>query len=660
MNSFLLLLISSGLATYAAGIDRYSLDDPKEPWRQLKSGISTNVMSPYSGLLRDSNKVYCWGRSYELGVLFPASIVSQEQKILVEPIVLKIKMNNSWTAVSGFSPSFGQQREDRIEFFSHIPLGALEISTRSWIEYDGLIRVDMRLAAKEVVEVQGLEIIFPFTPESSIFYHTEVLWGPHIYKESPAKIGEVVFNNWQPLIWVGNHNIGFTVVMESREGWTSFNDTIEFKRNGQSMDLTLRIINKPVQIQEEKIYTFGLQATPVKEMRTDRWNTVIGTLPGENLRSLGPVQPFEPLFSYPQPNNFEEVANNISDLHKQGIRSCYYITTSATSEKSEVNKRNHENWLISKAIFGGGEWKVGQGLIGADSCCPASSFSDFMAWAVENVMNTFDVDGIYIDNPGPYRCENRLHGCGKGGVETYPYFALRDLHKRIYTIVKTRKPDGFVWEHTSQRFNSLQMSWLDVYSDGEHFRESKVYSREDLANMIDRTYLDITATGYQMGVIPAFLSSLTVREDRKDGEWSDWLLSRLLPYGQMVWAHQGWMDASLAMAAAKARSDFGLGVEPVNFYRPHELPKWLVMTSPKSIIACMWQRKRDEAAMVVLSNWNGEAILVRISHKDIINKYGLITLQDSLTGITIPNEYMMISIPANSFRMITIVPKSFK
>jgi hypothetical protein len=127
----------------------------------------------------------------------------------------------------------------------------------------------------------------------------------------------------------------------------------------------------------------------------------------------------------------------------------------------------------------------------------------------------------------------------------------------------------------------------------------------------------------------------------------------------MIWAHHGWMDASMAMAAQKARTDFGLGKEQVQFFRPNELPKWFVVDSPKSIIACLWQRKRDESVMAVLSNWNDEAVLAKISRKDIIGHIGPITLKDSMTGITIPDEYIMISIPANSFRMITISPKSF-
>lgn len=654
-----IIISMMGLVIDAIGgsVPSYNLDDPAEPWRLSKSGVSTRVLSPYTPLIRNKNIVECWGRSYELGAVFPASVTSQGQSVLSAPVALNIKTNGKWITLTGLYPTFGLQRKDRIEFSSVAAAGLLEISVNGWIEYDGLVRLDLKLAPNQAVVVEGIDLVFPFTLNAALFYHLETLWGPHIYKRSPTSRGVVASYNWQPLVWVGNHDIGFTVVTETCYGWTSANNAIELKRNEKSFDLTYHIITKPVKLTGEKCYTFGLQATPVKPMRPDRWSIVIGTLPGENLRLLEPNPLVEPLFSYPQPSDFNRFAELVSDWHRQGVRSCYYITTSATSNKSEVNKRNHEEWLISKTIFSGGEWKIGKGLIGADSCCPASNFSDFMAWAVERAMTTFDIDGIYIDNPGPYRCENGLHGCGTGGVETQPYFALRDLHKRIYTIVKTQKPDGFVWEHTSQRFNSLQMSWIDIYSDGEHFRETKYYPRQHLDAIIDRTYLEITATGHQMGVLPVFLSSMTVREDRKEGEWSEWLLSRLLPFGQMVWARQGWMDVSPARAVANARAEFGLGKETIRFYRAHELPSWLVLTAPQPIIACMWQRQRDKASMILLANWNNTAMLIRVSRNEIIRQFGVFAMKDSLTGAEIPNEYLMIAVPANSFRMLTITSR---
>ncbi len=634
----------------------YDLDDPSEPWRGSKSGISTRVMPPYTPLVRHDDRVKCWGRSYGLGGLLPTSVTSQNQEILAQPIALMLKTNGSWTAVDASATVFTKVSPDRIDFSSAAEAGPVKITTKSWIEYDGLIRTDLTLECEQTVVLQGMRVVFPFAAGASIFHHTEMRWNPLIYRRSPSAPDATVVYSWQPLVWVGNHDVGFTVVTETSDGWTPAKDAIRLRRRADELELSLEIITQPIELSLRRRYSFGLMATPAKPMREDRWSIRIGTLPGGNLTTAMSGGYLQPLFSFPQPGDFEKTAQMLARKHRQGMRFCYYITTSATSAESKVNRRNHTDWVMSKVVLEGDEWKVGSGVVGADACCPASSFADFLAWGVEQAMDNLDFDGIYIDNPGPYWCQNTRHGCGAGGKRTYPFFALRDLHKRIYTIVKTKKPDGIIWEHTSQTFNPLQLAWVDIYSDGEHFRNVKAFPRAKLLNLFDRTYMEITGTGHQVGAVPSYLSSMGVRTD---GDWSHWLLSRVLPWGQMVWAAHGWLDSSPAMAASRARFDFGLDKEPVVLFRPHELPKWFAL-KPESVVACLWQRERDKALLALLANWDDQPVRARINERRIAGRLGPVDFKDAMTGIVIPERYMMISIPGNSFRMITIEPKSKK
>lgn len=65
------------------------------------------------------------------------------------------------------------------------------------------------------------------------------------------------------------------------------------------------------------------------------------------------------------------------------------------------------------------------------------------------------IDGVYLDGTSePWGCRNLQHGCGYERADgspgkTYPFFAVRQLMKRIYTVVKSRKPDGLVNVHQS-------------------------------------------------------------------------------------------------------------------------------------------------------------------------------------------------------------------
>ena len=41
--------------------------------------------------------------------------------------------------------------------------------------------------------------------------------------------------DWQPLVWVGNHDVGFTVVTETSDGWTSTKDAIRLRRRASEI-----------------------------------------------------------------------------------------------------------------------------------------------------------------------------------------------------------------------------------------------------------------------------------------------------------------------------------------------------------------------------------------------------------------------------------------
>ncbi len=643
-------------AANAPHVRSYDLDDPSEPWRTAKSGVTTKVLRPYTPLALREQVVGCWGREYAVDGLFPTAIRSQGQELLVRPIELRIKRDGVWSALKPRASQIHLVRDDRIESSaSATPVESSKVSTSSSIEYDGFLRTDVTLAAAQDSVVEGLRLVFAFAPSAAIFHHLEMRWTEHIYKASPKQPGESLVYSWKPLVWIGNHDVGLTIVSETWDGWTSAQDAIRLERSEKELTLTFDIITKPTEITQPIVYEFGLLATPTKPMPKDRWNVRVGSLPSSNLTAINFGGNAQPLFSFPQPRDFGKLAQSLQRSHDRGLRTCCYITTSATSAQSQVSQRNRVDWLMSKVVLEGGEWKTGKGFIGVDACCPASTFADFMAWSVDQVMSHTDFAGIYIDNPGPYWCENHKHGCGKGGKRTFPFFALRDLHKRIYTIVKSRRADGIVWEHTSETFNPLQLAWVDVYSDGEHFRDAKNYPKERLLQVFDRTFMEITGTGVQAGATPAFLSSMGVR---KDGDWSHWLLARTLPFGQMVCNYHGWLDGTPAIAACRARMEFGVGEEAIDYFRPHELPSWFSVR-PTNVVAGLWQRRRDGAALTVLANWSEAPVTARLGG-GVHGQFGAVEITDAMTGAVFPraHEFLIFSIPANSFRMILLESKT--
>ncbi|MHB1463216.1 MAG: glycoside hydrolase domain-containing protein [Armatimonadota bacterium] len=107
--------------------------------------------------------------------------------------------------------------------------------------------------------------------------------------------------------------------------------------------------------------------------------------------------------------------------------------------------------------------------------CYESVWQDFIADGVSKVMDKYDIDGVYLDSTAlPFYCKNTIHGCGyvkpDGSIEpTVPFHGTREMMRRLYTIVKSKKPEGQVNLHASGYMLTPATGWATSIWDGEHF-----------------------------------------------------------------------------------------------------------------------------------------------------------------------------------------------
>ncbi len=105
--------------------------------------------------------------------------------------------------------------------------------------------------------------------------------------------------------------------------------------------------------------------------------------------------------------------------------------------------------------------------------CYRSAWQDYMADGIARAMDEYDLDGVYLDGTAnPWKCRNTKHGCGyikpDGTVgDTYPIFSTREMMKRIWTIVKSRKADGMINVHQSTTMTIPTIAFATSYWDGE-------------------------------------------------------------------------------------------------------------------------------------------------------------------------------------------------
>jgi len=100
-------------------------------------------------------------------------------------------------------------------------------------------------------------------------------------------------------------------------------------------------------------------------------------------------------------------------------------------------------------------------------------------------MDVYGEDGVYLDGTGYVdACRNRLHGCGYRAADgsirkTHPVFANRELMKRLYTVIKQRKPDAVLDVHQSFGQNPASLAYADMLWTGEHWWHLKYTGAKD-------------------------------------------------------------------------------------------------------------------------------------------------------------------------------------
>ena len=104
----------------------------------------------------------------------------------------------------------------------------------------------------------------------------------------------------------------------------------------------------------------------------------------------------------------------------------------------------------------------------------AKGFADYLTAGAAWAMDELGFDGIYTDGSGNVeRSQNPYQRAGYVDAEgnprpTTPIFGVREARKRLYRVVKARKPDGMVVNHVSYNLLLPTMSFSDIYYTGEH------------------------------------------------------------------------------------------------------------------------------------------------------------------------------------------------
>jgi hypothetical protein len=140
-------------------------------------------------------------------------------------------------------------------------------------------------------------------------------------------------------------------------------------------------------------------------------------------------------------------------------------------------------------------------------------------------------------------------------------------------------------------------------------------------------------------------------------EYTDWLLCRLLPFGNMILLNPRYMDFSRVSPVLAARIDFGLDRDPVEWYTPEKLPAWLPLT-PEELLCGAYVRE-DGRVLLTVGNPTDTFVAMRMDLRPVWAKLGTgMTITDATTGFACPpiGKTLVLSVPSNSFRVLLFEP----
>jgi hypothetical protein len=298
-------------------------------------------------------------------------------------------------------------------------------------------------------------------------------------------------------------------------------------------------------------YTFGLLATPVKPILKDAWDdrifhvsqrtfgvetrlripeTILDELANLGVRTIAIHEHWTDIEAYTKTTYGDDLRNLVQACHKRNIKVLLYFGYLLSDLAPEWLQWSEECLVEPRYGYDPYDYPP-QPKQRAFTVCYRSVWQDFLVDGIAKVMDEFDVDGVYLDGTAdPWPCRNIKHGCGyerpdpsapvmwfdpklrdpkekwyvspDGKVAaTFPIFSVRETLKRIYTVVKTRKPDGQVNVHQSN-FMTPALAYATSYWDGEHLSVPKGM------DIIHRLPLDMFRTefmGHQWGVPAEFL-----------------------------------------------------------------------------------------------------------------------------------------------------------
>ena len=658
---------------------RFVYPDKAPFWVGSREGISDRVIPPFTALQSAKTAQGCtvspWGRTYEFGATpFVSQISSKDASMLVAPMRLLARVNGSDVVWTPSASQLAGTGDTASRVSQNLDGASVSANITTTIEVDGLAKIAWSLQADKPVTLDELAVEIPLRSGHARYLNTWINDGTIATAGTSGALTADFASAFQPMVWIGDEDRGLQWVCESNQNWSVADPgkAIQIIRRGDEVVLRLNLVTKPVTLvaREKRDYTFGLLATPVKPVTEDAWDTrIVRTigygqeldLPDLKINGKPALQHYAEkgsraiiiwtwwnVHAYTRPigDGYEERFRRlVKECHRYGLKVLPYVGGFLLSENAP------------EAMFFGDEMRVptakpyqltklkDRPAQLAMHACQRGPWQDFLVDGIGRLIDDYDVDGVYLDTTTiPILCDNELHGCGyhkpdgsRGGV--FPVFSVRDNLRRIYTAVKTRKPDGIVDVHPYECMNAPGLAWATSYWNGEQLR-----ANDSILDALPLERFRAEFMGYNWGV-PADLLYYKLKNYRQS-------VALAILHDVPVRPEKP-ADLDAISALWKVRDDFGVK-------QARWLPYWsnpdVVKVETKDCYVSLFAHPQGRV-LAIVSNLSKEKTDVRLSlNLDKLELPANVSAKDAVSNaaLKIQNGEITLNVPAQDYRIVWI------
>jgi len=671
---------------------------PRPAWLANRKGLAALepdwVPSPWTPVTREANRVAVWGREFTFDEeCLLSKLTSQQEALLASPVTIAFEQDDRIHRFRIDAPTFPSGARGLVTAKQTGRAPGFSLTARHQIEFDGMDRIDIRVAPEGEQQVDRLWIEVPFG--NVLFSRT---WAASSWHGGLARDFE---STSLPHVWVGNDRVGCALFAENCKGWlvSSKKPRVTVRVKGRTATLRLLIVNEPAEVRSPLTCTFGLHPTPVKPLfpnwraiRPQGWGW---TKPPTNLFMVGPTL-WMSCYSKPAPRSWQVARDLVAHARKHGQTVYPYLTPFTISTYDMVKRDLPFMWtrfpkdaLIFKArdamrteeyFYFAEDWDLSPPQYNSDgsgrdttqmvSCSPSSSWTDYFVGSVHEILSRTDIDGFYFDLASPRPNFDASKGycyTTKDGVQegTMEYFAARDFYKRLYCVFEelrgpARKP--YILGHGSPCHFPLASFW-DLNFHGEALKPKKPFefTQWNLQKRLEGHPITPTAQpdaerssdafayrasqGAQFGLPIMLLPQYGYVRELYRKEHAREMLSWTFLHNNLLWP--AYVPAGPVYECwRKVEIPFGMGDAEFHPYWDNDL-----QCQPNTVRASYWSKPGEQDYLLAVANWSAKVQRATIALPPCFRPFR--QCRDLESSVAIPvQKSVEITVPPHDLRML--------